>query len=185
MNHHKLKHCETNFWCQLPAWSVWGLWQTSSAFLASKLLQKERKSQSQTFHPTLQYESGIADSLGKVVRVSLGGWGEAAAPAELGWDTVPHGISWCHTVSHGATRCHLSPAQHGQENQRWVMGRVSVCISAFVLPLTSHNHPVTHSLLWGFANQSVKRIAEATKIFVYLVSFFSPPNNNSTDRLKL
>lgn len=95
MNHHKLKHCEINFWCQLPAWSVWGLWQTSSVFLPTNSYRmKKNCNQIKISIPHCSMNQKSLISLGKVVRTSLGSFGEAA-PLSRAWlaqaGTSPHG----------------------------------------------------------------------------------------------
>lgn len=72
MNHHKLKHCEINFWCQLPAWSVWGLWQTSSAFSPVNSYRMKENCNLKMSIPRCSMNQNLQISLGKVVSISLG-----------------------------------------------------------------------------------------------------------------
>lgn len=190
MNHHKLKHCEINFWCQLPAWSVWGLWQTSSAFFPiNSYRMKENCNQIKISIPHCSMNQKLLISLGKAVSISLGSFGDWLLWAGLGWHTlappqqplpadtlaVPRGGAVPAFVqTHGRLMDpHPSFAQGHVLSSPWEGSQsLPSCIC-----LTSHKPPVTHSLLFGFSSHNVKK---RTQKLLCIWSLFSPPNNIST-----
>lgn len=91
MNHHKLKHCEINFRRQLPAWNVWGLQQTSSAFFLINSYRMEENCNLKISIPRCSMNQKLLISLGKVVSIPLGSFrGSSSSEQSL-----------------AGTRCHL------------------------------------------------------------------------------